>query len=302
MPSEPFRRLNERHPPGTTDRALLERLPDPHLTRSSPAFSLYAHHDGLQPTQHQGGLAPAPARPTPEGQQSSISRTAPPIEGRLLHDSSLSVRDRHFQGFSDLSLRLDQAEFAHLVTRFVRRFLTPPAVGRARHAATPSADAGRRWKRAAVEATRLPHSPPGSPDVQASLPKHVGTLATGAGGAASGRRASASLFGRIAIVRRALSSAIVRSPLGIAHCSTARTLEAIVATSASRQGPWTDLSEAGAGASRLIARAGAISRSRPGGHCTAPSAWLVLSMRPRDLGVHSSGAEHNQRPQREAPH
>ena len=43
------------------DRALLERLPGPHLTRSRRAFSLVAHHDGLQPTQHQGGLAPAPA-------------------------------------------------------------------------------------------------------------------------------------------------------------------------------------------------------------------------------------------------
>jgi hypothetical protein len=38
----------------------LERLPGPHLPGSSPVFSLNAHHDGLQPTQHQGGLAPAP--------------------------------------------------------------------------------------------------------------------------------------------------------------------------------------------------------------------------------------------------
>jgi hypothetical protein len=60
------------------DRALLKRLPGPHLTGSSPVFSLNAHHDGLQPTQHQGGLTPAPAGPTPEGQQASISRTAPP--------------------------------------------------------------------------------------------------------------------------------------------------------------------------------------------------------------------------------
>jgi hypothetical protein len=39
----------------------LERLPDPHLTRSSRAFSPFARHDGLRPTQQQGGLAPAPA-------------------------------------------------------------------------------------------------------------------------------------------------------------------------------------------------------------------------------------------------
>ena len=73
-----FRRLNDDTQPNLGPSAL-ERLPDPHLTGSSPAFSLDAHHDGLQPTQHQGGLTPTPAGPTPEGQQSSISRTAPPI-------------------------------------------------------------------------------------------------------------------------------------------------------------------------------------------------------------------------------
>jgi hypothetical protein len=67
------------------DRTILERLPGPHLTRSSLAFSLDAHHDGLQPTQLQGGLTPAPAGPTPEGQQSSISRTAPLFRNRFLH-------------------------------------------------------------------------------------------------------------------------------------------------------------------------------------------------------------------------
>jgi hypothetical protein len=56
-----FRRLNDdtRTKP-TTRPSALERLPDPHLTRSSRAFPLVAHHDGLQPTQHQGGLAPTP--------------------------------------------------------------------------------------------------------------------------------------------------------------------------------------------------------------------------------------------------
>jgi hypothetical protein len=74
-----FRRLKRRRPTRapSPDRTILERLPDPHLTRSSLAFSPDAHHDGLQPTQLQGGLTPAPAGPAPEGQQSSISRTAP---------------------------------------------------------------------------------------------------------------------------------------------------------------------------------------------------------------------------------
>jgi hypothetical protein len=67
------------------DQTILERLPDPHLTRSSLAVSPNAHHDGLQPTQLRGGLAPTPAGPTPEGQQSSISRIAPLFRNRFLH-------------------------------------------------------------------------------------------------------------------------------------------------------------------------------------------------------------------------
>jgi len=82
MPSHAFRRLNSARPPRIfPDRALLERLPGPHLTRSRRAFSLDAHHDSLQLTQLQGGLTPTPAGPTPEGQQASISRTAPPMSG-----------------------------------------------------------------------------------------------------------------------------------------------------------------------------------------------------------------------------
>ena len=50
------------------NQAFLERLPGPHLTRSSHAFSLDAHHDSLRLTQLQGGLTPTPAGPTPEGQ------------------------------------------------------------------------------------------------------------------------------------------------------------------------------------------------------------------------------------------
>ena len=75
-----FRRLNDDARSGRPGRALLERLPGPHLTRSSRAFSLDARHDSLQLTHHQGGLTPTPAGPTPEGRRSSISRTAPPMK------------------------------------------------------------------------------------------------------------------------------------------------------------------------------------------------------------------------------
>ena len=74
-----FRRLNDDAPPSLPGRAILERLPGPHLTGSSPAFSLDAHHDSLQLTQLQGGLTPTPTGPTPEGHRSSISRTVPPV-------------------------------------------------------------------------------------------------------------------------------------------------------------------------------------------------------------------------------
>jgi len=95
MPSKPFRRLNNARPTQNKGRTLLERLPDPHLTGSSPAFSPNAHHDGLQPTQHRGGLTPTPAGPTPEGQQASISRTAP-LYGVLPTSTSSNVRDTRF--------------------------------------------------------------------------------------------------------------------------------------------------------------------------------------------------------------
>jgi len=61
------------------DRTILERLPDPHLTRSS-APSPCRSPRRSSANAAQGGLAPAPAGPTPEGQQSPISRIAPPLE------------------------------------------------------------------------------------------------------------------------------------------------------------------------------------------------------------------------------
>ena len=61
--SEPFDASTAHAPPGLLPgRALLERLPGPHLTRSSHAFSLTANHDGLQPTQRQGGFSACPRR------------------------------------------------------------------------------------------------------------------------------------------------------------------------------------------------------------------------------------------------
>jgi hypothetical protein len=53
MPTKPFRRLNDDTQPDLPGRALLERLPGPHLTQSSHAFSPVAQHDGLQPTHHR---------------------------------------------------------------------------------------------------------------------------------------------------------------------------------------------------------------------------------------------------------
>ena len=94
MPPKPFRRLNNARPTNKAER-FLERLPGPHLTGSSPAFSPNARHDGLQPTQHRGGLTPTPAGPTPEGQQASISRTAP-LYGVLPTSTSSNVRDTRF--------------------------------------------------------------------------------------------------------------------------------------------------------------------------------------------------------------
>ena len=47
----------------------------------TPRLFPNARHDSLQLTQLQGGLTPTPAGPTPEGQQASISRTAPPMSG-----------------------------------------------------------------------------------------------------------------------------------------------------------------------------------------------------------------------------
>jgi hypothetical protein len=88
--STPQQRTPPHSQPGT---APLERLPGPHLTRSSRAFSLNAHHDGLQPTQHQGGLTPAPAGPTAGGPTSLHLSHSTAYMKNPLHDSSFSVRD-----------------------------------------------------------------------------------------------------------------------------------------------------------------------------------------------------------------
>jgi hypothetical protein len=59
-------------------RASLERLPGPHLTRSSRAFSLTLTTTVFS-QRSTGWFSACPRRPTLEGQQASISRTAPPM-------------------------------------------------------------------------------------------------------------------------------------------------------------------------------------------------------------------------------
>ena len=80
MPSESLRRFNSDARPGHPGRALLERLPGPHLTRSSRAFSLSLTTTVFS-QRSTGWFDACPRRPTPEGQQSSISRTAPLPKG-----------------------------------------------------------------------------------------------------------------------------------------------------------------------------------------------------------------------------
>ena len=95
MPTNEFRRLNNDTRPqqakpnasGTPswsppDRVKPSLLPDRSPRRSSANAA-------------PGGLTPTPAGPTPQGQQASISRTAPPMKNRLQHQSSLGVRDAH---------------------------------------------------------------------------------------------------------------------------------------------------------------------------------------------------------------
>jgi hypothetical protein len=61
-------------PTQNTERAVLERLPGPHLTRQACLFPV-AHHDGLQPTQHRVVWRLPPQADA--GGPASISRTAP---------------------------------------------------------------------------------------------------------------------------------------------------------------------------------------------------------------------------------
>ena len=59
-----FRRLNNARPPGSPRPGASGTSSWSPPDASSRAFSLVAHHDSLQPTQHQGGLTP-----TPEGRR-----------------------------------------------------------------------------------------------------------------------------------------------------------------------------------------------------------------------------------------
>ena len=82
MPSHAFRRLNSARPP--------RELPEPGASGTSswspPDPVMPGLFPGRSPRQSSanaapGGLTPTPAGPTPEGQQASISRTAPPMSG-----------------------------------------------------------------------------------------------------------------------------------------------------------------------------------------------------------------------------
>ena len=72
------------------------RLPDPHLTPID-AFSLIAHHDGRQPTQHESGLAPPSAgrhrRAKPSSSMQHRVKEAD-LQQPLLHaqDTRISLR------------------------------------------------------------------------------------------------------------------------------------------------------------------------------------------------------------------
>ena len=85
-----LRRFNNDTRTGRPDRALLARLPDPHLTRSSRAFSL-----SLSTTVFSqcttGRFSACPRRPTLEGQLASISRTAPPMRSSYMAPPSAFV-------------------------------------------------------------------------------------------------------------------------------------------------------------------------------------------------------------------
>jgi hypothetical protein len=77
-------------------RALLERLPGPHLAGSSPAFSLDARHDSLQLTQLQGGFGACPHRADAGGPAIlHLSHSTAYLQG-LLHGSSFGVRDARY--------------------------------------------------------------------------------------------------------------------------------------------------------------------------------------------------------------
>jgi len=73
-------------------RTLLERLPGPHLTRSSAPSprTLTTTVFSQRSTRRFDAL---PRRATPKGQQASIPNTAPPIRRSCLHQPSFSVRD-----------------------------------------------------------------------------------------------------------------------------------------------------------------------------------------------------------------
>ena len=80
MPSEYLRRFDSDARPRYPSRTLLVRLPGPHLMRSSRTFSLSLSTTVFS-QRSTGWFSACPRRPTLEGQQTSISCTAPPLKG-----------------------------------------------------------------------------------------------------------------------------------------------------------------------------------------------------------------------------
>ena len=93
MPSERVSTPQQRTPDQVTpNRALLERLPGPHLTRSSRAVSPDAHHDSLQLTQ-LGVVWRLPPKADAGGPTIlHLLHSSAYVRG-LLHGPSFSVRD-----------------------------------------------------------------------------------------------------------------------------------------------------------------------------------------------------------------
>jgi hypothetical protein len=84
--------------PGLPGRALLERLPGPHLTRSTPRLFPERSPRRSSANAASGRFSACPRRTDAGGPTSLHLSHSTAYERCLLHDSSLSVRDTRFAG------------------------------------------------------------------------------------------------------------------------------------------------------------------------------------------------------------